>query len=284
MTKLVEEKKGFTLLEIIIVLAVMAILAGIAVPYAYRQIASSRQQATREEMINLKRAIIGDERRIQNGRRSDFGYLGDWGNLPGRLDALVRAQSPRWYYDKKRKIGAGWNGPYISDTFSGAKEDYRLDAWQDAYIYSNRVYTNKDGELVDGKIMSWGPDGKEGGGDDLVLEILRRETHSRVFGYVRHKDGEYVPHTLVTICFPKDGKLIEDTCRTDMNGYFEFNAIPFGLRSIAANGGSFWTICIESPSMQVPDIYVNAKGKRFIPSALQSKPLQSKPLKKAEGF
>jgi len=254
-----KEIKGFTLLEIIIVLAVMAILAGIAVPYAYRQIASSRQQATREEMANLKRALIGDKRRIQNGMRSDFGYSGDWGNLPERLDALVKTQSPRWHYDKKRKIGAGWNGPYISETFSGAKEDYGLDAWQNAYIYSSRVYTHKDGELVDGKIMSRGPDGKEGGGDDLVLEILRRETHSMVFGYVKHKDGEYMPHILVTIYFPRYGKLMEDTCKTDMNGYFEFNAIPFGLRSITAKGGGFRTISIESPSMQVPDIYVTGR-------------------------
>lgn len=258
MTKPVEER-GFTLLEIIIVLAVLAILAGIAVPTMYRQIASSRQKATREEMANLKRALIGDKRRIQNGMRSDFGYLGDWGNLPERLDGLVRAQSPRWYYDKVRKIGAGWNGPYISETFSGGKEDYKYDAWQNAYIYSSRVYTNKDGELVDGKIMSLGPDGKEGGGDDMTVEILWRETHSKVFGYVRRKGGGYVSHTLVTICFPKDGKVMEYTCKTDMNGYYAFNAIPFGIRSIAVKGGSFQTICVESPSTHVPDIVVKEK-------------------------
>ncbi len=247
-------EKGFTLLEIIIVLAIMAILAGIAVPIAYRQIASSRQEATRKEMVNLKRAMIGDERKIQDGERSDFGYLGDWGGLPDGLDALAEPQSPRWHYDRVRKAGAGWNGPYISQDFSNGKEDYRLDAWNNPYIYSNRNYVNKDGELVDAKIVSWGPDGRQGGGDDLTIDILWRETHSKVFGYIKDKKGKYLPGITVTIYFPGNGRLMELTRKTDKNGYYEMDNIPFGMRSIRAEAGKPQTLCVDSPTMQVPDI------------------------------
>jgi len=249
--------RGLTLIEIVVVLSVMAILAGIAIPYVYRQIAFSWQQATEEEMENLKKALIGDPKKIQNGVRTDFGYLGDWGGLPKSLEALLDAQSHSWYYDKEKKVGAGWNGPYISGSFSEGKSDYRFDAWGNEYIYSNQDYTHKKGESVDGKLVSWGPDGVEGGGDDLTMEILKNETTAKVFGYVRDSKGDYLPGVLVIIYFPRNGKLKQDTGKTDANGYFEFNSIPFGIRSIAVKGESPQTIYIESSELQVLDMYMD---------------------------
>jgi len=143
-------RKGFTLIEIIIVLGILAILMGIAVPMVYRQLASSAEQATKSEMENLKKALIGDPTKIQNGVRTDFGALGDWGGLLPSLEALVEAQTPTWSYDKEKKVGAGWNGPYISETFSEERNEYKLDAWGNEYAYSTEDYTNEKGELVDG--------------------------------------------------------------------------------------------------------------------------------------
>ena len=222
-------RKGFTLIEIIIVLGILAILMGIAVPVVYRQLASSAEQATKSEMENLKKALIGDPTKIQNGVRTDFGALGDWGGLLPSLEALVEAQTPTWSYDKEKKVGAGWNGPYISETFSEERNEYKLDGWGNEYAYSTEDYTNEKGELVDGKIVSYGPDTAEGGGDDLTVEILKNETTAKVFGYVKGSEGKSI---LVTIYFPQNGTLMQDTCRTDANGYFEFNSIPFGIRSI----------------------------------------------------
>jgi len=222
-------RKGFTLIEIIIVLGILAILMGIAVPVVYRQLASSAEQATKSEMENLKKALIGDPTKIQNGVRTDFGALGDWGGLLPSLDALVEPQTPTWSYDKEKKVGAGWNGPYISETFSEERNEYKLDAWGNEYAYSTEDYTNEKGELVDGKIVSYGPDRAEGGGDDLTVEILKNETTAKVFGYVNGSEGKSI---FVTIYFPQNGTLMQDTCGTDANGYFEFNSIPFGIRSI----------------------------------------------------
>ena len=222
--------KGFTLIEIIIVLSVLAILMGIAVPMIYRQLASSAEQATKEEMENLKKALIGDPTKIQNGVRTDFGALGDWGGLPPTLQALVEAQTPAWSYDKEKKAGAGWKGPYIS----GEEGEYLLDGWGNEYVYSTADYTNGKGELVDGKIVCYGPDKAEGGGDDLTIEILKKETTAKVFGYIRDSEGNYLSNASVTIFFPQNGLLFQQSCLTDTKGYYEFNNIPFGIRSVQA--------------------------------------------------
>ena len=230
---MVTSRKGFTLIEIIIVLSILAILLGITVPMAYRQITHSCEQITKEEMGNLKKAMAGDPKKIQDGVRTDFGYIGDWGGLPENLDALVDAQTPSWSYDKEKKAGAGWNGPYILETFSEEREEYKLDAWNNEYVYSAEDYTNEKGELIDGKIVSYGPDKAEGGDDDLTIEILKNETTAKVFGYVKDNEGNYLPDALATIYFPQNGTLMQDTCKTDAKGYFELNSIPFGIRSIA---------------------------------------------------
>lgn len=221
-------RKGFTLIEIIIVLSIMAILLGVAVPMIYRQLASSAEQATREEMENLKKALVGDPEKVQNGVRTDFGALGDWGGLPATLQALVTAQTPPWSYDKGKKVGAGWKGPYIS----GEGGEYLLDGWGNEYVYATGDYTNEKGELVDGKIVSYGPNKALGGGDDLTIEILKKETTGRVFGYIRDSGGNYLSSASVTVFFPQNGQLFEQSCPTDAKGYYEFNNIPFGIRAI----------------------------------------------------
>jgi general secretion pathway protein G len=154
-------KEGFTLIEVIIVLSILAILMGIAVPMIYRQIASSAEQATKEEMENLKKALVGDPEKVQNGVRTDFGALGDWGGLLPTLQALVQVQTPSYSYDQEKKVGAGWRGPYISEE----EGEYLLDGWGNEYVYTTEDYTNGNGDLVDGKIVSYGPNKAAGVGD-----------------------------------------------------------------------------------------------------------------------
>lgn len=249
-----KDTKGFTLIEMVIVLSILAILLAVAVPMVYKQVLRSWEQATWEEMENLKKAMVGDPKKIRNGVRTDFGYLGDWGGLPENLEALVDAQTPAWSFDKEKKVGSGWNGPYILETFSEERGEYRLDAWGNEYVYSAVDYTNKKGELVDGKIVSYGPDKAEGGDDDFTIEILRNETTAKVLGYVVDDDGNYLSDVLVTIYFPQNGILMQDARKTDGAGYFKFDSIPFGIRSIAVGEESPRTIYIESSTMQVPDI------------------------------
>jgi len=77
-----KQRNGFTLIEVIVILAVMAVLAAIAIPMALRIFQVATEDATTTEMQNLKKALLGDPEKLQSSTRSDFGFLGDIGCLP----------------------------------------------------------------------------------------------------------------------------------------------------------------------------------------------------------
>ncbi len=117
-------RNGFTLVEVIVILVVMSILAAVAVPVALRVFETAAEDATRGEMINLKKAMIGKQDRNQSISRGNFGFIGDMGRLPANLEELYRQGSlPGFSYDNGRQAGAGWKGPYITGGFSGEEAD-----------------------------------------------------------------------------------------------------------------------------------------------------------------
>ncbi len=233
----VKNRKGFTLVEVIVILAVIAILAAIAVPLALRIFQVTAEDATRTEMQNLKKAMIGDIGKLQSSVRTDFGFLGDIGRLPtgpANLDELlVKGTLPAWTFDTTKQVGAGWKGPYITGAAAGeAPEDFKKDQWGNSYTYSDADFTNADGQLADGKITSAGPDGTFGTADDIVLEILKSETTATVSGFIKDPNGNPAQSASVTINFPANGALTTSTATTDSTGRYSFSNIPFGKRSI----------------------------------------------------
>ena len=95
-------RDGFTLLEVIIVLAILSLFVGMLVPLSYQFFVGQQSRATETELEELWSAIVGSP------ARGGFGYVGDVGRFPATLVDLVVA--PR---EGTGSVLAGWNGPYV---------------------------------------------------------------------------------------------------------------------------------------------------------------------------
>jgi len=152
---------GFTLIEVIVVIAVISILAAMAVPYAVKIIDQSREEATKKEMEDLHNAVIGDPK-IPTG-----GFVADVGRLPANITELnLRTAGPLPNPPQGPPGGGllgvkvGWYGPYVNAGFD--PQGYTNDAWGTAYRYGVAP------DLA-GQIRSAGPDRAFLGADDLVF-------------------------------------------------------------------------------------------------------------------
>lgn len=141
---------GFTMGEMVIVIAIIAILAALLAPLAVNRITQARYDACREELDLIKEAIVGDPALIEGGARASFGFIGDLGSLPANLGELVTRDPARPVYQQfgTTAMFYGWRGPYISET---------LDPWGRQYNYSLPVPSNEDKRIA--LIWSSGADG-----------------------------------------------------------------------------------------------------------------------------
>lgn len=122
-------RRGFTLIELVIIIVVLGILAGFAVPRFADMTTSSKRTATLDEMNGLKKAIIGNPSAVAGGVYIDRGFEGDVGFAPSRLQDLAAKPDTISSYNKLSRLG--WNGPYI-DSSGGV---YLTDAWGAIYAY-----------------------------------------------------------------------------------------------------------------------------------------------------
>ncbi len=161
-------KRGFTLIEVLVTLAIFSVFAGMMVPAVWKWWESQEVQTTKERLNTLKLGMIGDNKQVQNGIRTSFGFVGDIGELPfgnattlSGLKYLVSNPAPTY---------PNWNGPYISDF---DRNSYAVDAWGRAFRYTAHSATDSVGErYLSGEIRSAGLNGIfETDGDDIFVEI-----------------------------------------------------------------------------------------------------------------
>lgn len=123
---------GFTLVELLVVLAILGMLAALVGPQVLNQLGGAKSKSAAIQIRDFEQALEL--------------YKLDVGRFPGSnegLNALVRQPSS----------AKGWNGPYLK------KDDVPMDPWGNPYQY--RV----SGSTID--ISSYGADGRQGGsGED----------------------------------------------------------------------------------------------------------------------
>lgn len=137
-------------MELIVVIAVISILAGIMVPVIFKYWDTQNIELTKEKLSLLKIAMIGDPKLIQNGVRYSFGYVGEYGELPSSLEEVKNFGNLDLYND-----------------------NFKKDAWNNLFIYTYNL--SNDGRRSSGKIVSLGPDGKLNTADDIEIIISENE-------------------------------------------------------------------------------------------------------------
>jgi general secretion pathway protein G len=130
-------RSGFTLIEIVVVITVIAILATLVAPNVFRHVGTA-QDATARAQIEMLGAGL-DAYRLDNGRYPT--------TQQGLAALRVTPQS-----DPRPRA---WRGPYL-------RRDVPLDPWGQAYQYASPGQANPNGF----DLMSYGADGQLGGEGD----------------------------------------------------------------------------------------------------------------------
>jgi general secretion pathway protein G len=136
-------RKGFTLIEVLLVVGILALLAAFVVPSLMR----SGDQAKED----LARAAVGRTGPIANAIQK---FRFDTGQYPEELADLTSREVPEYLEIDEDK----WKGPYIEDVNS------LKDPWENEYQYVTPGEINEDSY----DLWSNGKDGEEGTEDDLT--------------------------------------------------------------------------------------------------------------------
>lgn len=122
--------RGFTLVELLVVLVILGLIAGLAAPQVIRFIGGAKSDTAGLQIERLSTALEL--------------YRLEVGSYPSEQDALLALV--------ERPISAeAWSGPYLKNA------EALIDPWRAPYIYR---YPGQNGEF---DLYSLGADGQEGG-------------------------------------------------------------------------------------------------------------------------
>ncbi len=128
--------RGFTLLELLVVMVIIGLLAGLVAPRYFEQVGKSNVKIARAQIVSLGQAL--DQYRLD---------VGTYPTTEEGLDALVN----------KPQNASRWSGPYLQKAVP-------VDPWDRPYQYRS------PGEHGDYDLFSLGKDGRGGGtGENVTI-------------------------------------------------------------------------------------------------------------------
>ncbi|MBN2180950.1 MAG: type II secretion system major pseudopilin GspG [Sedimentisphaerales bacterium] len=128
-----KNRKAFTLVELLVVIMILALLAGVVAPKFIGQIFKAKRDIARPKMRNIESAI-------------DMYILNTGGQFPSSLEDLLTCPPG---------LEEVWAGPYL-------KPKALLDPWDNPYVYVPNGTVNPGSY----DLISYGADGAQGGEGD----------------------------------------------------------------------------------------------------------------------
>lgn len=119
-------QRGFSLIELLVVLVILGLLAGLVLPNVMGRLGGAKFKAARSKITLIQQSIDG--------------FALDVGRLPEGLEELVEQPSNAEF----------WSGPYI-------KQSDLKDPWGNDWVY------NRPGEKGAYDLITYGEDGQPGG-------------------------------------------------------------------------------------------------------------------------
>lgn len=129
--------QGFTLMEIMVVIAIIGLLMTLVAPQVYNRLREANVTATKAKMANIIQPAIEDYKRHHGGK------------VPDSLQELTQPS--------KQNLGEA----YLTD-------EQIMDAWQQPFVYTKT--SSRKFEL-----MSYGADGMDGGENDDADIFLNKD-------------------------------------------------------------------------------------------------------------
>lgn len=106
-------RRGFTLIEVIVAVAIVAVMAGAITPVVYRQVNEARRDATASELAALQRGLLD--------------FYADTGRFPSEAEGLTALVVDPG-------VG-GWQGPYVAGGAQRLVDAIAADAFGRGYVF-----------------------------------------------------------------------------------------------------------------------------------------------------
>ena len=221
------DKAGFSLIEMIVAIAILAVLAGAMAPLALQTIDRSRADTTILRQKLIYRVILGDP------LVSGSGFLSDIGRLPGAdlSELTLRGMLPV-YSIQACGVGMGWRGPYLLEGVDLATGK-PLDGWGMPMDFANGQIRSGglDRDLTtaaDNIVYPPNPITANNLNGSIVLSVLALDTSTAQANFVAG-GGQ------ARMYYAQNGSM-QSTVLISASGSYAFSPLVQGIHAISITG------------------------------------------------